>query len=663
MSDLYLGSGLYLGKHLDSNGMLGALYRHQLSDLITHTFICGGSGSGKTVMGKAILEEAAVQGIPSIIVDLKGDLSSLALAFGELGAPALAPWVEVEDKSTLGRAALAEANSFRKRLWDWGLAETNVREFSNRVAVEIFTPRSELGRRVSIPLISSPPADINKLLEADPDTAAVMVTSMAEALVRRVIPAGQRDRETDFVTALIEYAWRTGVDLTGETGLGQLVSMILEPPFATIGVLGIDDHIPENRRQKLAQAVNGQLVGAAANWVRGEEMSIDKLVGANRVDGKTQLSVISLAHITDFEDQSFVVAQVAFAINAWMRKQGSAPGGNRPRLLFFLDEIGGGGGKTAFYPTYPYTSTCKPALNILVKQGRAFGVGCILATQNPGDIDYKGLSNCATWIVGKLQTKRDRDKVREGLTDAEFSPSDLAKKIARPKTGEFMLLNKEGDVHFIKERWLLTYHCTLSPEQLRRYKAKGLAPYEGSLNTDIAFEDVAQTIQSDEQEQIESLWNDAKDAIGQACNLLEQILDHDIGSDKARLWLSLLRDPDGFNRRLQEAQRQLAERVEAASLSRRTMAQEPHGLMTLLAEKRPVSQDPSVSDTRTIPSPASATLPGDSLLVEDDGSVTYQGRKFQLYRRYAGKSVVFIEAEGELRFSIEGKMLSKSFKL
>jgi hypothetical protein len=102
--------------------------------------------------------------------------------------------------------------------------------------------------------------------------------------------------------------------------------MILEPPFTTIGVLGIDNHIPENRRQKLAQSVNGQLVGAAANWVRGEEMSIDKLVGANRVDGKTQISVISLAHITDFEDQSFVVAQIAFAINAWMRKQGSAPG-------------------------------------------------------------------------------------------------------------------------------------------------------------------------------------------------------------------------------------------------------------------------------------------------------------------------------------------------
>jgi len=653
-------SELYIGKHLDPNGMPGELYRHKLSDLITHTFICGGSGSGKTVMGKAIIEEAALKGVPSIIVDLKGDLSSLALAFGELAAPVVAPWIEVEDKSSLGRAALAEANTFRKRLWDWGLSETNVRAFSNQVAVEIFTPRSELGRRVSIPLISSPPPDINKLFDEEPDTASVMVTSMAEALVRRVIPSGQRDRETDFVTALIEHAWRTGIDLTGEAGLGQLVSMILEPPFATIGVLGIEDHIPENRRQKLAQAVNGQLVGAAANWVRGEEMSIDKLVGANRVDGKTQISVISLAHITDFEDQSFVVAQIAFAINAWMRKQGSAPGGNRPRLLFFLDEIGGGGGKTAFYPTYPYTSTCKPALNILVKQGRAFGVGCILATQNPGDIDYKGLSNCATWIVGKLQTKRDRDKVREGLTDAEFSPSDLAKKLARPKTGEFMLLNKEGDVHFIKERWLLTYHCTLSPEQLRRYKVKGLVPYESSLTTDIAPENFEETTESEE---IESLWNDAKDAIGQACNLLEKIIYHDINSEKARLWMSILRDPDGFNSRFQEAQKQLIEYTEVTSNPRGRKGQETSGLMTLLSEKKGASPYPLFNDARIVPAPTSASLRGDSVIVEDDGSVTYKGRKFQLYRRYAGKSVAFIEEDGELKFSIEGKVLSKSFKL
>lgn len=651
---------LYLGKLIDPNGKFGEHYQHRISDLITHTFICGGSGSGKTVMGKAIIEEAALRGVPAIMIDLKGDLSSVALSFPEISAKALAPWLEVEDKSTLGRAALAEANSLRKRLWDWGLAESNMREFSENVAVEVFTPRSELGRRVAIPLISSPPPDIDILFSEDPDTASVMVTSMAEALVRRVIPSGQRDRETDFVTAIIEHAWRNGVDLTGENGLEQLVSMILDPPFSTIGVLNIDDHIQERRRQKLAQAVNGQLVGAAANWVRGEEMSIDKLVGANRQDGKTQISVINLSHITDFEDQSFVVAQVAFSINAWMRKQGSAPGGNRPRLLFFLDEIGGGGGKTAFYPTYPYTSTCKPALNLLVKQARAFGVGCILATQNPGDIDYKGLSNCATWIVGKLQTKRDRDKVREGLTDSEFSPADLTKKLARPKTGEFMILNKEGDVLFVKERWLLSYHCTLSPEQLRRYKIKGLASYEGSLNTDIESTDFENSLQDNEKEEDQSLWRDVEDNIGQACNLLEKIIEHGFDSDKASRWLSILRDPEGFNSRMQEVQRQLSDTSLPTGNSK---TPESSGLMTLLSEKKDTEKGLLFDGSRTGSNNPSPPAPNDSVIVEEDGSVTYKGKKFQLYRRYAGRSVAFFEEGGDLKFSIEGKVLSKSYRL
>lgn len=654
-------SDLYLGKHLGPKGQSGELYQHRFSDLITHTFICGSSGSGKTVMGKAIIEESALRGVPAIMIDLKGDLSSLALAFPEISANALAPWLAVEDHTTLGRTALAEANSLRKHLWDWGLSESNVRDFADKISAEIFTPRSELGRRVAIPLISSPPPDIDNLFEEDPDTASVMITSMAEALVRRVIPSGQRDRETDFVTAIIEYAWRQGLDLTGQDGLGQLVSMILEPPFSKIGVLSIDDHIPEKRRQKLAQAVNGQLVGATANWVRGEEMSIDKLVGANRLDGKTQISIINLSHITDFEEQSFVVAQIAFAINTWMRQQGNAPDGNRPRLLFFLDEIGGGGGKTAFYPTYPYTSTCKPALNILVKQGRAFGVGCILATQNPGDIDYKGLSNCATWIVGKLQTKRDRDKVREGLTDAEFSPADLAKKLARPKTGEFMLLNKEGDVFFIKERWLLTYHCALSPAQLRRYKAKGVAPHEGSLDTGIVLPDSEVSDISQEQETIQDLWNDAQNALGKACRFIENILDHEPSNTKAHTWLSVLRDPEATARRLERAQKETQQKTLVPESQK--PQENSDGLMSLLSQQAPQANSTIMATPNSKPSSPSVGTGSNSDVVANDGSVTYKGKSYQLYRRYAGKAVAFIEESGKLRFSIEGRVLSKSYEI
>lgn len=653
-------SELYLGKYIDSSGQSSELYHHRISDLITHTFICGGSGSGKTVMGKAIIEEAAIRGVPSIMIDLKGDLTSLALSFPEISPNMLAPWLEVDDNTTLGRAALAEVNSLRKRLRDWGLAEYNMRKFSEKVVVEVFTPRSELGRRVAIPLISSPPENIGILFEEDTDTASVMVTSMAEALVRRVIPSGQRDREIDFITAIIEHAWRNGDDLTGEEGLGKLVSMILNPPFASIGVLSIDDHIQEKRRQKLAQAVNGQLVGAAANWVRGEEMSIEKLVGVNRLDGKTQISVINLSHITDFEDQSFVVAQVSFAINTWMRQQGSAPGGNRPRLLFFLDEIGGGGGKTAFYPTYPYTSTCKPALNLLVKQARAFGVGCILATQNPGDIDYKGLSNCATWIVGKLQTKRDRDKIREGLTDAEFSPADLTKKLAKPKTGEFMILNREGDVFFIKERWLLSYHCTLSPEQLQRLKMKGVAPLDGVLDTGIKLNETELQETSTEKDIIQDLWNDAQNNLGNLCRLIEKIMDIEPDNSKARIWLDVLSNPESIYSRLEQAQKEI---MKDAHVTSATNAEKKSGLIDLLTQKQPKSNTNIISTCSSRTNSETSSLKVEtSDIISDDGSVKYNGKTYQLYRRYAGKAVTFIEENGELRFSIEGRVLSKKYK-
>jgi hypothetical protein len=646
-------SDLYVGKIVDSSGGISQRYLHRITDLVTHTFICGAAGSGKTVMGKILVEEAARLSVPAIVVDLKGDLSSLALAFSEFSARMLAPWIQVEDPSMLGRAALAEANVVRKRLADWGLSEADVRLFSEKVAVEIFTPRSDSGRRVAIPLIPTPPPDIHQLFETDLDSALIMVSSLAEALVRRVIPTGQRDREQEYVTALIDHAWRQKMDLAGEPGLRQLVNLILNPPFDTIGALSVEDHLPDARRQKLAQAVNGQLVGADATWLRGEDLTVDKLVGLNRADKKVQISVINLASIQDFEDQSFVVAQIAFAINSWMRKQGTAPGGNRPRVLFFIDEIGGGGGKTAFYPAYPFTSTAKPALNLLVKQGRAFGVACILATQNPGDIDYKGLSNCSTWIVGKLQTKRDRDKVREGLTDAEFKPADLAQRLARPQTGEFMFMTRDGDIHFVKERWLLTYHCTLSPKQLLRLKLEGTSPYDGDLDTQIQSQpDIPPQTGS-----AEVAWREVDEHLGAACRYLELILQHDPRSDRAREWLAILGDLDATARRL--AAREAT--AQPIAMDQNSSPGES-SLLTLLGKAKTTGAAPALGQNNS-PAPANPLTVENSQAVRDDGYVFYKGQQYELYRRYARKPVTFLEENGQLRFIVEGRVLSKTAPL
>ena len=644
-------SELYLGKTVETTGLNGRYY-HRLVDLVTHTFICGASGSGKTVIGKAIIEEAALHGVPAIVIDLKGDLSSLALAFSELSPKMLAPWIQVQDQRTLGRAALAEANNLRARLLEWGLTEADVRRFGETVAVEVFTPRSDRGRRLALPLIPAPPPDIEVLFEKDIDTALAMVSGLAESLIRRVIPTGNRDREQEYMTALIEHAWRKHKDLSGPDGIHRLVKLIMEPPFDKIGALSVEEHLPDNRRQRLVQAVNGQLIGADSGWLRGEELTIDKLAGANRKDRKTQVSIINLAAIADFEDQSFVVAQVAFAINAWMRQQGTAPGGDKPRLLFFIDEIGGGGGKTAFYPTFPYTSTAKPALNLLVRQGRAFGVGCLLATQNPGDIDYKGLSNCSTWIIGKLQTKRDRDKVREGLADAEFKPRDLAKMLAAPNTGQFMFMTADGGVAFVHERWLLTYHCTLTPEQVSRLKVHGVAPYEGELDTDIR----AVEAKTGHRSETEYLWREYHEALGKACRHLEAIIAAGHDRERAQALLEVLRHPEGASKRLRKAAQS-----ELPSVAPVTKPPEPQsGLMELLSTPRTVQvRSPnSVSQGRVADNRRSTE---NSQVVEDDGCVNYNGRRYELYRRYAGKAVTVIEDGDVLRFSIEGKVLSKTY--
>ncbi|GAG99052.1 unnamed protein product, partial [marine sediment metagenome] len=178
---------------------------------------------------------------------------------------------------------------------------------------------------------------------------------------------------------------------------------------------------------------------------------------------------INLTDLDSFEDRCFVVSRIAYSIYNWMRKQGGA---TDPRLVFYIDEIGGGGGKRAFFPSHPFNVASKPAINLLLKQGRSFGVCCIFATQNPGDVDYKGLSNCGTWVVGKLSTKRDRDKILEGISEADVKFKEINKLITSPDVGEFLIKLSSGEVSLIKERWLTSFHRTLPSLLLSKVLSK-----------------------------------------------------------------------------------------------------------------------------------------------------------------------------------------------
>jgi tetratricopeptide (TPR) repeat protein len=225
------------------------------------------------------------------------------------------------------------------------------------------------------------------------------------------------------------------------------------------------EYILPKDREDISAAINNLLAGAAKLWFQGFPAEIPALIDPTEYGGRIPISVINLQHLS-FQDQAYVVGYIAYLIWFWMMRQ---EGTERPRLLFYIDEIGGGGGKQAFFPSVAI-SPAKPALNLLLRQGRSQGVCCLFATQNPGDIDYKGLSNCGTWAVGQLKTKRDRSKIEQGAGDADLDFQAAKRFIPSLNTGQFVLTSPSQTWNVIKERWLYGYHRTLSHDGLKKLK-------------------------------------------------------------------------------------------------------------------------------------------------------------------------------------------------
>jgi hypothetical protein len=461
--------GLFLGKKHNMVGArrfeLGEDYLMPLTDLLTHVFICGVTGSGKTVLGKSIMEEATLKGIPAIIIDLKGDLSSLALAFASLEADEFEPWIEQEPEANRNVRAMQEAESHRSRLQDFGITPEQVGAFCNKVCVKIYTPRSTKG----IPLaFSSPlgsPEKANELYESDRETFNNLVASLTNAFIDRLYPGTKRtkiENERNYLYEIVHHAWLNGINLDGEPGLRALLQLVDTPPFTIIGELSVEQYIcAENRKGRLLNKINTMLTGAERMWFEGEPLDIEKMVSPD--NGKVQVSIINITELDHFEERSFAVAHIAYEIYKWMRK---LPGTGKPRVLFFIDEIGGGGGRQALFPSFPYECAAKWGLNYLLRQGRAFGVCSVFATQNPGDVDYKGLSNCGTWMVGKLATDQDRKKVLQGMALWGAEAERVKQNLATAGTGDFIVRTPRGEINCIHERWLMTYHRVLTMEEV-----------------------------------------------------------------------------------------------------------------------------------------------------------------------------------------------------
>lgn len=407
MKDIEKLGAFFLGRETGSSPGAGGGEAVLLDsrDLTTHAVIVGMTGSGKTGLSLGLLEEAAIDGIPVLAIDPKGDLGNLLLSFPGLAAEDFLPWIDPREAERQGQGpdefARATAERWAKGLADWGQDPQRIARFRQSADLAIYTP----GSRAGIPLsllgpLRPPSAEALADPEALGDRISGQVGSLLSLLGKPAEAA--RGREGVLLANLLQQAWDRGETLD----LGDLVRRIQKPPLRTVGVIDLDTFYPPAERMELALEFNTLLASPeAALWLEGEPLSPPHLLWTR--EGRPRVSIISIAHLSDAE-RMFVVTRLLHELVAWMRTQ---PGTGSLRALLLMDEIFG------FFPPSANPPS-KPPMLTLLKQARAFGLGVVLATQNPVDLDYKGLANAGTWFIGRLQTERDKERLLAGLEGA-----------------------------------------------------------------------------------------------------------------------------------------------------------------------------------------------------------------------------------------------------
>lgn len=457
-----MSRNLYLGHRYIERKPSNERMQIDTEDLLTHVFICGATGSGKTVLGKIIIEEAAMAGIPSILIDLKGDLSSLAIPFAKLDRHDIEPWIEARSAEERNEKAVQALKNYKANMVRSELQVSDLSRFRQGVDVRIYTPRSLMGIPLSLSPLAVSSKGVQHLSSTDRESFLHLVGTVTDAILERCYLDHEREgmlEERTFLEEIVAHLWQKGVPLEGRKGIAALIRAVITPPLEHVGVMKPNDFLSEEKRHAIARRLNRMLAGAESLWYEGEPMQ-SVLDSLTRNDGRTPILIINLSHLDTFEDRNLVVSHVAYSIYSWMRRKIEWAG---PRLLFYIDEIGGGG-KHAFYPDDPHVNASKSAINLLLRQGRAFGVCSVLSTQNPGDIDYRGLTNCQTWFIGKLLTEQDRSKIIRGLMSVNFMIKNFEEFIKSADPGDFAVKLRGGDLHHFRERWLLTWHKVVTVE-------------------------------------------------------------------------------------------------------------------------------------------------------------------------------------------------------
>ncbi len=443
----------YLGKGYDVQERTGTpdLLLYDSKQLTTHAVCVGMTGSGKTGLCIGLLEEAAIDDVPVIAVDPKGDIGNILLTFPKLRGEDFLPWVDADEAQRRGidREAFAEktARTWREGLAEWGQDGARIQRLMDAADMAVYTPGSSAGLPLTVlRSFTAPSAAVIEQTETYRDRIASAVSGLLALLGVDSDPMG--GREHILLSTVLDDAWRRGRDVA----LADLIRAIQAPPFDKVGVIDLETFYPARDRFALAMRLNNLIASPGfAGWMQGEPLDVGGLLYAP--SGKPRISVLSIAHLSDAE-RMFFVTILLNEVLSWVRSQ---PGTSSLRAILYMDEIYG------YFPPSANPPSKKPMLTLL-KQARAFGVGVVLATQNPVDLDYKGLSNCGTWFLGRLQTRRDKDRVLDGLEGASAAAGAGFDRAAMDKTlsslgKRVFLLNNVHEAHPVvfETRWTLSY--------------------------------------------------------------------------------------------------------------------------------------------------------------------------------------------------------------
>jgi len=441
-----LGS-FFLGSEydLETGEVTGEHVNYDARDLTTHAVCIGMTGSGKTGLCICLLEEAALDKVPAIIIDPKGDITNHLLHFPELEASDFQEWVNVDDarrkKLTIEEYSQQVAKLWKNGLGKWGIGEKRIRELSDSVDYTIYTPGSSRG--ISINILSSLEAPRNQ----GHDSLNNLITGTTGALLSlmKLNRDPVRSKEGVLIASLLHHYWIRHEDLS----LEKLIQKVQDPPFNRLGVFDLETFYPSDDRVDLAISLNSIIASPSfRNWLKGDPLDVSKLLYSS--DGKPRHSIFSLAHLGD-EERMFFVTLLLERLSTWM--QGQA-GTTSLRAIVYFDEVFG------YMPPVANPPSKTPLLRLL-KQGRAFGLGMVLTTQNPVDLDYKGLTNTGTWFIGKLQTERDKGRLLEGLRSVDLGQRetvDFGEIIGSLDSRVFLLHNVHSQEPIVfHTRWAMNY--------------------------------------------------------------------------------------------------------------------------------------------------------------------------------------------------------------